>query len=260
MIIFTLRYNTLGSTLKHISSCTWHNVVSAGQCSWHNVVSQWSAHWLNIMPCEGKCFNDIMSCARRFSPVPDDICTITQVRMIYFMTTYLWSSMRQAPVHVDYLLEFQLTVPHLTHCIYAAHDYLWIMYTLKQQNISLSARNPSFWQAHAFEVLTSTSTYRQFIICMFIPSKILSSNIISCTFIYNANRISKSWEFYRSRPFARNEQSVQLVSFPAGHMDSRPSTWHTTICLVSSCSWWLEQYLYCIFNHKTQGFILYLLI
>ena len=47
------------------------------------------------------------------------------------------------------------------------------------------ARNSSFCQAHAFEVLTPTSTYCQFFICKkFIPSKTLSSNpAILCTML-----------------------------------------------------------------------------
>ena len=77
------------------------------------------------------------------------------------------------------------------------------------------AGNSSFCQAHAFEVLTPTSTYRQGIICMFylskfIPSNILSSNVIFCNFVYNANGIFKSWEFYRSLPFAGNKCSIHV--------------------------------------------------
>ena len=36
----------------------------------------------------------------------------------------------------------------------------------------------------------------------------------------------KSWEVYRSRPSVGNKQSVRIVSFPAGHMRSRPSAGH----------------------------------
>ena len=61
-----------------------------------------------------------------------------------------------------------------------------------------SAGNSSFCQTHTLKVLTPTSTYRQFIICMsyllkFHTKQDLSSNIISCKFIYNANRIFKLW-------------------------------------------------------------------
>ena len=85
-------------------------------------------------------------------------------------------------------------------------------------------RKLSFCQAHAFEVLTPTSTYRQFIIDVYficqnvIPSKILSSNIIFCIFMSNANGIFKLWEFYHSHPFAGNKQSIYIVCFPAGCM------------------------------------------
>ena len=96
------------------------------------------------------------------------------------------------------------------------------------------AGNSSFCQAHEFEVLTPTSTYCQFLsfvcfICQsFIPSKILSSNIISCN-VYYTNRIFKSWEFYHSCPSAGNNQSVHIDSFAARHMRSHPSAGHTTV-------------------------------
>ena len=61
----------------------------------------------------------------------------------------------------------------------------------------------------------------------FIPSKILSSNIISYNFINNANGIFKLWGFYRSCPSAGNKQSIHVVSFPAGRTRSRPSARHT---------------------------------
>ena len=48
----------------------------------------------------------------------------------------------------------------------------------------------------------------------FIPTETLSSNSIFCNFIYNANGISKTWEFYRLRPFAGNKQCVFIVSLP----------------------------------------------
>ena len=80
------------------------------------------------------------------------------------------------------------------------------------------------------KLLTPTSTYRQFnnrlhflIGRNFIPSKILSSNNISCNFIFNANWIFKSLTFYRSHPSAGNKQSIHIVSFPAGCMRSRPA-------------------------------------
>ena len=63
------------------------------------------------------------------------------------------------------------------------------------------AGNASFCQVHAFEVLAPPQLIAKFhiIVCYicwnFIPSKILSSNIISCHFIYNANGIFKLLEF-----------------------------------------------------------------
>ena len=61
------------------------------------------------------------------------------------------------------------------------------------------------------------------------PSKILSSNIISCNFIYNANGIFKSWEFYHSRPSAGNKKSVHIISFLDGRT-WRTCAGHTMIC------------------------------
>ena len=67
------------------------------------------------------------------------------------------------------------------------------------------AGNSSFSQAHAFQILTPIANLAllYFMYQNFIPSKILYSNIISCSFIYNANGIFKLWAFYRSRPFAQ---------------------------------------------------------
>ena len=53
-------------------------------------------------------------------------------------------------------------------------------------------------------------------------------NIISCNFIYNNDGIFKLWEFYHSHPSTGNKQSVHIVSFPARHTRSCPSTGHTT--------------------------------
>ena len=71
-----------------------------------------------------------------------------------------------------------------------------------------------------------------FIFRNFIPSKILSSNVISHNFIFNAKAIFRSWEFYRSHPFAGNRQSVHIVNFPAGHTCSYRSSGHMMIYLV----------------------------
>ena len=62
-----------------------------------------------------------------------------------------------------------------------------------------------------------------------LPRKILSSNIISCNFIYNVNGILKSWEFHRLHPSVGKKQSIHIVSFPARCTRSRPSAGHTTL-------------------------------
>ena len=48
----------------------------------------------------------------------------------------------------------------------------------------------------------------------FIPSKILSSNIISCNLIYNASKMF----FITDNPSAGNKQNAHIVNFSAGHM------------------------------------------
>ena len=61
-----------------------------------------------------------------------------------------------------------------------------------------SAGNASFCQMHSLKILTPTSTYRQFIhlYVLFVEisyqARFCLSNIISCNFIYSANRIFKS--------------------------------------------------------------------
>ena len=92
------------------------------------------------------------------------------------------------------------------------------------------AGNSSFCQVHAFQVWTpiASLSFVCFICQKFIPSKILSSNIISCHFTYNANGMFQLWEFYHLHPSAGNKQSVHIVSFPAGRTRSRPSAEYTT--------------------------------
>ena len=68
-----------------------------------------------------------------------------------------------------------------------------------------------------------------------IPSKILSSNIISYNFIYNVNGIFESLDFNCSRPSAGTKQSVHIVSFPARHTHARPSAGHKNDITMSLC-------------------------
>ena len=98
-----------------------------------------------------------------------------------------------------------------------------------------------FCQVHAFEVCMYTyfnllpiNHLNVFVCRNFIPSKILSSNIISCNIIYSAIRILKSWGFYLSRPSAGNKQNVHIVSFSCqACTHSRPSARHTIICFIA---------------------------
>ena len=107
------------------------------------------------------------------------------------------------------------------------------------------AWNSSFWQAHAYAILSPTSTYP--IVCFicrnFVPNKMLSSTL-SCNLIYNASGLWKSWsEFYRLLYFAKHShcqfsyQAHAFTSFcraPAGMV-------YTFYALVSS-----HFSLYCI--------------
>ena len=59
----------------------------------------------------------------------------------------------------------------------------------------------------------------------------------------------KSWEFYRSRPFAGNKQSVHIASFSAGHTSSHRSAGHTIflLCEISKSFHYIFQYIYVIY-------------
>ena len=89
-----------------------------------------------------------------------------------------------------------------------------------------SARRMRLKSRHLLQPIANLS-FVCFICQNFIPSKILSSNFISCNLIYNPNGIFKSWEFYRSCPSAGNKQRVHIVSFPAGrtHSHLRDASW-----------------------------------
>ena len=123
--------------------------------------------------------------------------------------------------------------------------------------------NSSFCQAHVFKVLTPTSNYHKFLICMlfyfyvicknFIPSKILSSNIIS----YNANGIFKLWELYHSHLFAGNKQSSHIVFLLGVHVhvvllgNTRTCTCIFSILYKRSLiKMWFVSAVYV--NHKTR--------
>ena len=64
-----------------------------------------------------------------------------------------------------------------------------------------SARRMHLKYWHLFQPIANSSFVCVTCICQnCIPSKIFSSNILSCDFIYNSNRIFKSWEFYALLP------------------------------------------------------------
>ena len=102
-----------------------------------------------------------------------------------------------------------------------------------------SVGNSPFCQAHALKSghllqLIANLLFVCFICRNFIPSQIMSLNIISWNFIYNTQGIFKSWQFYCSHPFGGNKQSVHIVSFPAGRVRSRRSSGHLTDCKIPS--------------------------
>ena len=81
-----------------------------------------------------------------------------------------------------------------------------------------SAGNSSFCRAHAFQSghllqLIANSSFVWFIRRNFIASQILSSKIISWNFICNTKGIFKSWECYRSQPFAGNKHTRSHCQF-----------------------------------------------
>ena len=82
-----------------------------------------------------------------------------------------------------------------------------------------SAGNSSVCQAHAFQsghlYFNSSPIHHLFDFFRrnFIASQILSSKIISWNFICNAKGIFKSWECYRSRPFAGNKHARSHCQF-----------------------------------------------
>ena len=112
----------------------------------------------------------------------------------WFSTEHLWSAI--AP--------FWLSADNIIMCPAEGHDLM-----------RRSAGNASFCEIwHLVQPITDWS-----FVCLvcwnFIPSKVLSLNIISCNSIYNANRSFKLWEFYRSRSSAGNKQIMHIVSFSA---------------------------------------------
>ena len=97
-----------------------------------------------------------------------------------------------------------------------------------------SAGNSLFCPADA-KVLTATLTYRQSIICMFYFVTISHTSKFFFFISYLAILFTmlpgfKLWEFYLSHPFARNKQSVHIVSVPAGRTHSLRFAGHTAMC------------------------------
>ena len=104
---------------------------------------------------------------------------------------------------------------------------MWMHASFCRELIILSGA--CVWSLDAYFNLSPINHLYVLFVQMSYQAIFFSSNIISCNFIYNANGIFKLWEFYRSRPSARNKQSVHIVSFPAGRTHSCPSARHTTI-------------------------------
>ena len=98
------------------------------------------------------------------------------------------------------------------HFFFLNNDIVWCSVE-RCEHTHRSVGNLSFCQMHAFEVSTPTATYPnlsslssfyQFSLSNVIPSKNLSSNIISCHFIYSANGFFNCWSFI-FLPFCREQ-------------------------------------------------------
>ena len=93
--------------------------------------------------------------------------------------------------------------------------YCWVpsramwMQCVIVQGTHRSARRMRLKSWHLLQTITNLSVVC-FICRNFIPSRILSSNIISCNFIYNDNGIFKSWEFYHSCPLPGTSKAFIL--------------------------------------------------
>ena len=122
--------------------------------------------------------------------------------------------------------------PVLTHCLWCPRyrQVTWTHASFCRELIVLPGA--CIWSLDTYFNLSPI--YHLYVCQNFIPSKILSSNIISCNLIYNANGIFKLWEFYCSCPSARNKQSVHIASIPPGRTHSRLSAGRTTISQARS--------------------------
>ena len=69
---------------------------------------------------------------------------------------------------------------------------------------------PGAW-VWSLDTLFNLSPIYNFIYQNLIPRKVMSSNIISCNFIYNFAGILKSWEFYRLCPSAGKSKVFTLL-------------------------------------------------
>ena len=97
-----------------------------------------------------------------------------------------------------------------------------------------AAWNSSFCQVHTFKGLTPTSTYGQFIICMFWGVKILYQARFCLQISYFAILFTMLIGVLSfCCPSAGNKQSIHIVSLTARHTRSRPSAGHMTIYVIT---------------------------
>ena len=88
----------------------------------------------------------------------------------------------------------------------------------------------------------------------------LSSNIISCNFIYNSNMILKSWELYCACPFSGNKQCIHIVSFPARCTCSHRSAGLAMICSFCQTHCAVDRVAQFILSNSHQMGVFYLCI
>ena len=125
-----------------------------------------------------------------------------------------------------------------------------------REHMHRSAGNSSFCHEHV-EVLTSTSIYCQFTICVFHLSKFhtnqsfVFSNIISCNLIYNANKIFKLWDFIIHALLPGTSKAFKLSVFCSTDMFTSFCRAHNNIVCV------IHDRKYCIINFIFMPILLF---
>ena len=112
----------------------------------------------------------------------------------------------------------------------------------RRERLRPFALNSSFCKAHAFEVLTRTSSYHQiyYLCVLFVTIShqgrfCLQVSYPAILFKMQMGFLNRG-SFYHSRPFAGNKQRVHIVSFPGRRTRSCRSAGPTMIILLQNYS------------------------